>query len=936
MFVRNFLTTMVIAGLIGAPALAQQPDLNQPLPIDPAVRTGQLENGLRYMIRHNSEPEQRAQIRLVVDAGSVLEDDDQRGLAHFLEHMAFNGTEHFEKQELIAYMESIGMRFGAHVNAYTSFDETVYMLQIPTDSQEIINKAFQILEDWAHLITLDPEEVDKERGVVIEEWRARRGASARIADKQIPLIFKDSKYAERLPIGTVETLESAPPEAIRRFYDDWYRPDLMTVIAVGDFDVDQIEELIREHFSRVPAKADARPRTLVDVPSHDETLYAILSDPEQTNTIIFLLYKQALRDQSTVIAYRQLIVEGLYDQMLNARFFELTQKPDAPILAGFAGQGSFVRSMNVYQLGALVNETGIEQGIEALLIEGERVARHGFTLGELDRAKAEALRGMEQAFAERANRDHRSYADEYVRHTLQGEPIPGIEIEYQLYQGLLPTIELTDVDRMASEWIVDENRVVMVSAPQKEGLTLPSEQVLGMAFSTVMALEIAPYEDTAIDAPLLATIPTGSAVTTTERLEEVDVTVWALENGVRVLLKPTDFKDDEILFRAYSPGGSSLLSDDDFATMFAAAQVVAQGGVGEFSVIDLQKQLAGKAVNVNPNIGDLTEGMSGQASPKDIEAMFQLIYLYFTAPRKDPGVFQAFQAQMQGILANRSASPQAAFADTMQVTMAQGHPRATPISAERVAELDLDRSYEFYQDRFADASDFTFVFVGTFTLEQMQPLVETYLGGLPSIGREETWRDTGVRPPKGVITKAVRKGVEPQSQTTMIFTGPFDYIAENRHSVRSLTAAFQMRMDERLREDLGGTYSPSVTSSYSKDPEWSYTIRVSFGSAPDRVEELTNVVVQEIAKFTNEGPTEEEVTGVREAQRRAKETNLKNNRFWLTNLYFADMQGQDPAYLLDYSLLEGLTMTNIQAAAAKYFDMQNYVVVSLFPEEQVP
>ncbi len=936
MSVRTLLTTAVITSLISVPAVAQQPDLNQPLPIDPAVRTGQLDNGLRYMIRRNSEPEQRAQIRLVVDAGSVLEDDDQRGLAHFLEHMAFNGTEHFEKQELIAYMESIGMSFGAHVNAYTSFDETVYMLQIPTDSQEIINKAFQILEDWAHLITLDPEEVDKERGVVIEEWRARRGASARIADKQIPLIFKDSKYAERLPIGTVETLESAPPEAIQRFYEDWYRPDLMTVIAVGDFDVDQIEGLIRERFSGIPAKTDARPRTLVDVPSHDETLYAILSDPEQTNTILFLLYKQALRDQSTIIAYRQLIVEGLYDQMLNARFFELTQQPDAPILAGFSGKGNFVRSMNVYQLGALVNETGIEQGLEALLIEGERVARHGFTLGELDRAKAEALRGMEQAFAERANRDHRSYADEYVRHTLQGEPIPGIEIEYQLYQGLLPTIELADVNRMASEWIVDENRVVMVSAPQKEGLTLPSEQVLGMAFSNVMALEIAPYEDTAIDAPLLATIPTGSAVTTTERLEEVDATVWTLENGVRVLLKPTDFKDDEVLFRAYSPGGSSLLSDDDFAIMFAADQIVAQGGVGEFSVVDLQKQLAGKAVSVSPNIGDLTEGLSGQASPKDIEAMFQLIYLYVTAPRKDPVVFQAFQAQVKGILVNRSLSPQAAFSDTIQVTMAQGHPRATPISAERFAALDLDRSYEFYQDRFADASDFTFVFVGSFTLEEMQPLVETYLGGLPSIGREETWRDTGIRPPKGVITKAVRKGVEPQSRTTMIFTGPFDYTAENRHGVRSLTAAFRMRLLERLREDLSGTYSPSVTSGYSKDPEGSYNIRVSFGSAPDRVEELTNVVVEEIAKFTNEGPTEEEVAGVREAQRRSKETDLKSNGFWLTNLYFADMQGQDPAYLLDYGFIDGLTGEKIRAAAAKYFDMQNYVVVSLFPEGQVP
>jgi len=888
------------------------------------------------MIRRNAKPEQRAQLRLVVNAGSVQEDDDQRGLAHLLEHMAFNGSEHFEKQELIAYMESIGMRLGPHVNAYTSFDETVYMLQIPTDTQEVILKAFQILEDWAHLLTLDPEEIDKERGVVIEEWRMGRGAGARIRDEQFPIIFQGSKYAERLPIGTVETLESAPPEAIRRFYEDWYRPDLMTVIAVGDFDVAEIEGLIREHFSRIPAKADARPRTLTEVPGHAETLFAIASDPEMTNTTVGVLYKQSLRDQSTFGAYRQVIVEALYNQMLNARFFEITQQPDAPLLFGFSGQGSFVRSMSIYQLFAGVTETGVEEGLEALLIEGERVARHGFTNGEMTRAKAELLRGMEQAFAERANREHRSYASEYIRHTLEGEPIPGIELEYQMYQGFLPTIQLEDVNRMAREWIVEENRVVMVSAAQTESATIPTEQDLGLVFSNVTVATIDPYEDTAVDAPLLATVPTGSAVASTERIESVDVTIWTLGNGVRVLLKPTDFKDDEVLFRAYSPGGSSLLSDDDFSTMFAAGEIVAQGGVADFSTVDLGYQLAGKAVNVAPNIGDLTEGIGGQASPQDLETMFQLIYLRFTAPRKDPVVFEAFQQQMVGFLANRSASPQAAFQDTIQATMAQGHPRAAPISVERVQALDLDRSFEFYRDRFADASDFAFVFVGAFTLDEMRPLVETYLGGLPSIHRTETWRDTGMRPPEGVIEKAVYKGVEPQSQTRIAFTGPFEYAVENRHAVRSLTTALQTRLRNRMREDLGGTYSVRVSGTFDKDPEEGYTIRISFGSAPDRVEELTAVVFEEIGKIQSEEPTEDEVTAVRENQRRQQETNLKNNRFWLTNLYFADMQGQDPAYLLDYGLIEALTGEKIRAAAAKYFDMQNYVVVSLFPEEQVP
>ena len=828
------------------------------------------------------------------------------------------------------------MRLGPHVNAYTSFDETVYMLTIPTDTTEVVEKAFQILEDWAHLQSFDPEEIEKERGVVVEEWRLGRGAGARMRDKQFPILFKDSRYADRLPIGKKETLETFDPAAVKRFYADWYRPELMTVIAVGDFDKETIEQLIRRHFSGIPAQANPRTRPTFDVPDHEETLFAIASDPEAPNTTVGVFYKQALRDKRSVGAYRQGMVEQLYNAMLSNRFFELTQQPDAPLLFGFSGQGRFIGAKEVYQLFAGVKEDGIAIGLAALLTEGERVVRHGFTATELERQKAELLRDMERAFAEREKRESRAYASEYIRHVLQDEPIPGIELEYRLAELLVPSIQLEEVNRLAREWIVDRSRVVMVSAPQKEGVSVPDEEELSGVFGAVLASEISAYEDVVSDAPLVADIPQPAAIVNEEHVEEIDLTTWTLANGVRVLLKPTDFKDDEILFRAYSPGGYSLAADEDFGAVFAADDVVGRGGVGAFNLVELQKTLAGKAVRVSPSISSLTEGVSGQASPKDVETMFQLIYAYFTAPRKDSSAFLAFQAQIKGFLANRSASPRAAFFDTIQVTMAQGHPRAQPISVDRIDGLDLGKSFAFYRDRFADASDFTFVLVGSFDLEEIKPFVQTYLGGLPSIGREESWRDVGIDPPTGVIEKVVRKGVEPQSMTQIIFTGAFEYTAPNRHIVRSLASALQLRLRDRLREDLGGTYSVRVSGGYEKFPDEGYTMRIDFGSAPERVAELTAAVFEEIEAFKTAGPSEEDVNKVREIQRRAKETDLRENRFWVRQLQVGHLYGVDPRNLIRYDFIDGLTVDDIRAAAQLYFPMDNYVKVSLYPEAQVP
>ena len=931
-----------------SPALehARTGALRDPMPVGPGVIVGQLENGLQYYIRENSEPANRAEFSLVVKVGSVVEDEDQLGLAHFLEHMAFNGTENFEKQELIDFMESIGMRMGADLNAGTSFDETRYMLQIPTDSPEVMANTFQILEDWAHGLTLDPEEIDKERGVIIEEWRLRRGAAARIQDEQFPVLLRDSRYAERSPIGTVESLETFEHEALRRFYRDWYRPDLMAVIAVGDFDRAEVEALLIEHFEGISAPENPRERIEYSVPDHDETLFTIATDEELTSTSVAVYHMLALDEQETIGGYRQQLVEGLYNGMLNLRLGEIARNPNPPFLGAGSSKGSLVRSKGAYLLSANVPEDGIERGLEVVFTEAERVARFGFTASELERQKIDVLRGIERAYTDRANRGSASYAAEYSRAFLDDEPIPGIEYEFELYKRFIPEMTLTEVNQIGSEWIRPQNRVVVVTGPEKEDLDMPSEEALLAVLTGVADMEITAYEETVIDQPLLAEIPEGSTVVGTREFAE-DIVEWELGNGVRVALKPTDFREDQVLFQGFSPGGTSLASDEEWIPASSATALIQGGGLGPFNTTDLRRVLTGKVASARPFISSFEEGVTGSGSPQDLETMFQLIYMTFTAPRADPEYFEVFNTRNRTSLQNRDASPAVAFNDAINRIMTQDALRSRPVTVETLDHTDLGGSLAFYQDRFEDASDFTFIFVGNIDLDVMRPLVERYLGGLPSTNRVETWRDLGERPPRGVIEEIVRKGLEPQSQTRLFFTGSIDYgDRSQRLGIAVMTSVLETRLREVLREELGGTYSVSVGSSFSWRPAGQYRLSISFGSDPERADELLAAVYEEIDRLKSSPPDEAEVNDVLEAQRRAWETNQESNSWWLSVLdgryrYLLDQSdGRYPSgdVLLEtlptYGAdLDALTPPRIQELARRYFDQDNRVRVTLLPEQ---
>ena len=937
---------LVVTGLgyglgLEAGLLAQQTSpartapLTQPMPVDPQITTGTLPNGLRYVIRANRRPEKRAELRLVVNVGSIVEDDDQQGLAHFVEHMAFNGTRNFPKQDIVTFMESIGMRFGPSVNAFTSFDETVYMLQVPTDKPEVVDKALLILEDWAHNVTFDAAEVEKERGVVIEEWRLGQGAATRLRDKQFPVLLKGSRYADRLPIGKKDVLDTFKRDQVTRFYADWYRPDLMSVVAVGDFDPAAMERLIRGRFGSIPKPATARPRPAHGVADQPGTRYTIATDKELPSTTVSVYAMLPPRNQSTHGAYRQQIVEGLFSGMLSARFAEMAQKPDAPFLQAGASRGLFVRSREASTLSALVREDAIDRGLEALFLEAERVVQFGFTPAELDRQKRNILRRFEQLLAEKDTHESATFAAEYVRHLTNGESIPGIPYEFELQQRYVPEITLAEVNSLAKEWAPDGNRVVVVSAPEKPGLTMPTEAQLAAVMAGAAAKPLTAWVDSAGTQPLMASTPTAGTIARTSARADLGITEWALSNGIRVVLKPTTFKEDEVVFRATSPGGTSLASDADFIPAMTAATVVGVGGLGTFNLTDLGKTLAGKAAAVSVEFGEHEDVVTGNASPKDLETMFQLIHLSFTQPRRDPVIFGVVTSQTKIMLANQRAQPEFAFQEARSDALSQGHPRRRLLSTEMIDQMNLDRSMAFYQERLADASDFTFVFTGSFTVDGMKPLVERYLASLPSLRRGESWKDTGIRAPRGVVEKRVEKGIEPKSQTSLVFTGPFEYAPARRVTIRAMAIALGTRLREILREDLGGTYSVSVNAGYSKVPVAEYAVSIDFGSAPDRTDVLVARVFEEIAKFKAAGPTDQQVNDVRTAMQREYETSLKNNGYLAAQMSFKYQYGEDVQGVFTANeLFAALTPAGLRDAARLYLDDKNYVKVQLFPERR--
>lgn len=927
----------ILAIIIFIPASWSQIDVTQVMPVDPKVKIGRLANGLTYYIRQNKLPEKRVELRLVVNTGSVLEDEDQLGLAHFMEHMNFNGTRRFPKNELVSYLQSIGVEFGADLNAYTSFDATVYILPVPADKPGLVEKGLEILDDWAHNALLDPAEIEKERGVVIEEWRLSRGAEERMLKQTLPVQYRGSRYAERLPIGKKEILENFKPEALVRFYKDWYRPDLQAVIVVGDIDVNDIEQKIKQIFGDRTAPVSPRKRTEFTVPDHAETLSVVAKDKETAFPSIEILFKKPLQPDSLIGDYVRYMNRRLFTGMLNSRFRELTLKANPPFVnAGSFYGNSLARTKDAFQVFANTSDTGMSRSLYALMQENRRVLLYGFTPSEFELQKKQIQSFYDRIFSEREKEESYKYVSEYINNFLVNEPIPGIEWEYDFVKQYLASAKLEDINNLAAKWITKDNMVVTFNAPDKEGVKIPSDEEIKNVLNAVEVAAIEPYKEKVLATSLMdaGKLKSGK-IASSKTNEDLQTTTIKLSNGATVILKQTNFKNDEILFRAFSKGGHSLVKDADYYSASNAASIVSQSGAGDFSAIDLGNMLKGKNTSLSPNITLYSEGLNGSTIPKETETLLQLVHLYFTSPKKDKDAFESFKTRQKQLYANLGANPQIYFSSEFQKLMTQNHPRAGGLpKSEDFDKINLDRSIAVYKERFANAGDFTFLFVGSLDEEAIKPLLEKYIGSLPSTGAKENFKDLGIRPPSGKVEKVITKGADPKSIVNIVFTSPVTYNSADAYALRSLGEVLDIKLVEQLREEKGSVYGVSANGDIRKIPAGNSSFTISFPCSPDNVDTLTIAAIEELKKIIRNGVSPEDLEKVKEQQKRKLEVDLKQNQFWMNNLYESYYLGNNPADILKkQKQAENLTSKMIQDAAKKYINLNNYIRAVLKPDK---
>lgn len=905
------------------------------LPLDPNLRIGKLANGMTYYIRKNIKPEKRVELRLAVNAGSVQEDDNQLGLAHFVEHMCFNGTKNFPKNDLIHYLQSVGVSFGADVNAYTSFDETVYMITVPTDTEKILNNGIQIMEDWSHDVTFDTSEIDKERGVITEEWRLGRGAWQRMADKFLPVLFKDSKYAKRLPIGTKESIQGSKYDLIKRFYKEWYRPDLMAFIVVGDIDPDKMEQKIKTDFSKFKAPVNERKKELYPIPDNEKTLISNVSDKETPFNSIYILYKTNTETYKTTSDYRRLLTYHLFTGMVNERLNELKQLSNPPFISAETNYGSlWARTKNAYQIEINVGENGIENGLQAVLIENERAKLYGFTKSEFDRYKKMMLKDLEQKYNERDKTESEEFASEYISNYLSGDPIPGIAFEYNYAKENLANIDLDEVNKLAKVWVSDRNRVIIIQGIDKKELKLPSEADIQNVLLQVSKTKVEPYKESILATSLIDKKPQPGKIISTKSIDSLGITEMSLSNGIKVILKPSNFKNDEILMSAYRPGGQSVFPDDYFMSARVADECIMEGGIGNFSKNDLAKMLAGRKVQVAPQIQTYFDGFTGSSSASDLETMMQLIYLYSTQPRKDTSAFSSYLNRQRAFYKNIVSDPVNYFFDKAYRIKYSNHPRLEVLPTDADWDkVNYNKVLEVYQSRFLNMSGFEFIFVGSFTIESIKPMIETYLGSLLSNNTVENWKDLGIRPAQGPVDQKVFKGTDPKSFVDIYMDVPAKWTMEDAHIFYSLGKTLERIYIDKLREEMSGVYGLSVRALIEKVPYQHYKMEIVIPCAPDNVDKLTNAALAEINRIKEKGLTPGELEKEKESQIRSDEKDAKDNNAWLWKLEMIYKTGEDFTRLSNPALLTNKVTSESIQGIAKYLNTDKCIKITLYPEK---
>lgn len=914
-------------------------DLTAKVPIDKKIRMGKLDNGITYYIRSNKKPEGRIQFRLAVNAGSVMEDEDQRGLAHFTEHMAFNGTEYYPHNELISKLQAKGVQFGGHVNAWTSFDETVYYVNMPNDD-EMIEMGMKILDGWASKLLMDAGEIDAERGVIIEEWRGRLGAQDRLQKQYWPIMLQGSRYADRIPIGTEEVLLNFKRPTIVRFYEDWYRPDLQAVIIVGDFDVDKMEAKVKEYFTDNKMPANPKQRPDFEVPGNKEPLVAIATDKEASSAGIQMIWKHEKAATGKVGDYRQMLVRNLATSMINARFADMAEKATAPFLYAGGGYGGFIgKHTDGFFLSAYPKDNRIDEATAKLLMEMKRVDEHGFLLPELERAKESMLESYRKQAKELNKTQSNSFAQEYTNHFLEGEVIPGIRQEDAYAREFVPEITLDEVNAVVKDWITDENFIYILTAPEKEGYKIPSKAEILKVVADNKNVKTEPWIDTFKDEPLFSKEVKDCKPTIASTNDVLGYTEYVAPNGIHFVVKKTNYKEDEILMRAFSFGGSSLYSDAEAFTVGQTDGLVDDAGIGNFSSTQLSKKLQGKTISCSPSIGGTTQGFSGSCVPKDLETMLQLVDLYYEAPRKDRESFDRNIEALHTQVRMAAANPQAKFMKDFYEMAYNHNPRLVIMPTEKdINGIDFDRVYQIYGERFADASNMTFFFVGNVSDNDIN-LIAKYLNILPVNGKQrgEKAIDRSPAIAPGVNHSLTLAGTDRQGMVIVMGeTQGFDNKADLREriAVTALGEALQIRTTEVIREKMGETYSPYATASYDIDFAGSVNWMFYLQCAPENCESVEKAAIDLIKECRKKGCSKETLNKVKLQLIKERETRMQENGFWLSQIQGAFMYNENrDANITSYNdMVNSLTTKDLKRLAKHYFDLGHYAVGTLKPE----
>lgn len=933
---------LFVVAVITAASVSAQFNPMQPIEADKDVRIGKLENGLTYYIRHNEKPKGQAHFYILHDVGAIQEDDNQQGLAHFLEHMAFNGTKNLPGKQLINYLESVGVKFGYNLNAGTSWDYTEYQLRdVPTSRQAIVDSALLILHDWSHFIALKPAEIDSERGVIKEELRTRDGASWRSTINMIKTVARGTKYEHRNLIGHLEGLQSFSPSDLESFYRKWYRPELQAVVVVGDIDVDYIENKLTSLMSDIPASpADAAQKEVIVVPNNEAPIVSIFTDPEMNASSVRYIFKRGnlVPKQYANTGYAEMmnIVSMLMTQMGNARLSEIAMKPNAPFTGAGMSNGSFgiCPTFESFSVAAQSQDGKLPAAFEAIATEVERIRRHGFTPGEFERAQNNLLRSCERAYNNRNDRKNGEYVEIYLNNFRENTPMPDAKTEWQLDSMIIKNLNVDVINQLASKLITPTNQVVIVNAPEREGLVNPTEAEILSIIQKVAGAKIEPYKDNVVKEPLIAegVELKGSPVVKTKLNEKLGTTEWTLANGARVIVKPSTLKADEVLMRAYSEGGFSLLSDEDYYTGLFIPTVTSMSGVSKFSRTDLRKQLSGKAASVHLNGGEYEHGINGSCSPKDMETMLQLLYLNVTAPRFNKDDFNTIMKQYRAYVDNLKTNPDFIASSEEEKTLYGNNPRRQPLSMELLDKVNFERMDEVFAQLFSNSGNFTYTFVGNVELETLRPLVEKYIGSLPAAKKGLSFVDDGVRYAKGEVVNDFKAPMQqPKVSVARIYTGKAKATLKNRLTMSFLTQALNSRYLISIREEKGGTYGVRVSGGFEDAPFETYQLRVQFDTNEKQADELSEIVLKEIQKIAAEGPLAEDIEKTREFYVKEWSNTLEQNAGWMRVIRTWYESGIDQ-YGTYEDIIKNLKYSDVQKLAKKILKDNNMVYVVMRPE----